>query len=129
MLCFSKYTYWTELNSYVCLVQLYRLLLGTFTKLTVTIWLYMICTSCNNSNSLVNEMKVFIYYIVLTMRELLFILYVVLKSQTNLMYWVTQKFPQICTDILRICIGKVTWFAVYICGNFWVTQYMATKYL
>ena len=31
--------------------------------------------------------------------------------------------PQICTVILRIHIGKVAWFAVYICGNFWVTQY------
>ena len=39
------------------------------------------------------------------------------------MYWVTQKLPQICTVILRICIGKVAWFAVYIFGNFWVTQY------
>ena len=39
-------------------------------------------------------------------------------------YWVTQKLPQICTVILRILIGKVAWFAVYICGNFWVTQYI-----
>ena len=39
------------------------------------------------------------------------------------LYWVTQKLPQICTVILRIRIGKVAWFAVYICGNFWVTQY------
>ena len=38
-------------------------------------------------------------------------------------YWVTQKLPQTCTVILRICIGKVSWFAVYICGNFWVNQY------
>ena len=36
----------------------------------------------------------------------------------------TQKLPQICTVILRIRIGKVAWFAVYICGNFWVTQYI-----
>ena len=35
----------------------------------------------------------------------------------------TQKLPQICTVIFRIRIGKVAWFAVYICGNFWVTQY------
>ena len=35
----------------------------------------------------------------------------------------TQKLPQICTVILRIRIGKVAWFAVHICGNFWVTQY------
>ena len=35
---------------------------------------------------------------------------------------VTQKLPQICTVILRIRIGKVAIFAVYICGNFWVTQ-------
>ena len=27
-------------------------------------------------------------------------------------YWVAQKLPQICTVILRICIGKVAWFAV-----------------
>ena len=39
------------------------------------------------------------------------------------LYWVTQKLPQISTVILRIRIGKVAWFAVYICGNFWVTQY------
>ena len=39
-------------------------------------------------------------------------------------YWVTQKLPQICTVIFRIRIGKVAWFAVYICGNFWVTQYI-----
>ena len=38
------------------------------------------------------------------------------------LYWVTQKLLQICTLILHICIGKVAWFAVYICGNFWVTQ-------
>ena len=37
-------------------------------------------------------------------------------------YWVTQKLPQICTVISSICIGKVAWFAVYICGNFWVSQ-------
>ena len=40
-------------------------------------------------------------------------------------YWVTKKLPQICTVILCICIGKVAWFAVYICGNFWVTQYVS----
>ena len=38
--------------------------------------------------------------------------------------WVTQKLPQICSAILRICIGNVAWFAVYTCGNFWVTQYI-----
>ena len=27
-------------------------------------------------------------------------------------YWVTQMLPQICSVILRICIGKVAWFAV-----------------
>ena len=31
--------------------------------------------------------------------------------------------------ILRICIGKVTWFAVYFCGNFWVTQYTWQVYM
>ena len=45
---------------------------------------------------------------------------VVLSYQ--LIYWVTQKLPQICTVILLICIGKGARFAVYICGNFWVTQ-------
>ena len=39
-------------------------------------------------------------------------------------YWVTQKLPQICIVILRIYIGKVAWFAVYICGNLWVTKYV-----
>ena len=44
-------------------------------------------------------------------------------SSFSSLYWVTQKLPQICT-ILRIRIWKVVWFAVYICGNFWVTQYV-----
>ena len=45
------------------------------------------------------------------------------------LYWLAQKWPQIFTIILRFCIGKVAWFAVYICGNFWVTQYLPrTKY-
>ena len=39
-----------------------------------------------------------------------------------------QKLPQICTVILRIRIGKVAWFAVYICGKFWVTQYVLASY-
>ena len=43
-------------------------------------------------------------------------------------YWVLQKLPQICTVILCICIGKVAWFAVYICGNLWGTQYILTIY-
>ena len=43
-------------------------------------------------------------------------------------YWVTQKLPQICTVILRICFGKVAKFAVYICGNFWGTQDMDKGY-
>ena len=38
--------------------------------------------------------------------------------------WETLNLPQIFTVISRICIGKVAWFAVYICGNFWVTQYV-----
>ena len=38
-----------------------------------------------------------------------------------------QKLPQSCTVILRIRIGKVAWFAVYICGNFWVTQYLSAR--
>ena len=41
----------------------------------------------------------------------------------SVIYWVTQKLPQICTVILHIRIGKVEWFEVYICCNFWVTQY------
>ena len=119
MLCFSKSTYWTELNSYVCLVQLYTYLLGTLLHsplLYDSIWsvLPVILLSKRNVS----------LYIILIMMVLLFILYVVLKSQTNLMYWATQKLPQICTEILRICIGKVAWFAVYICDNFWVTQYV-----
>ena len=35
--------------------------------------------------------------------------YLDIKSES---YWVTQKLPQICTVILRICIGKLAWFAV-----------------
>ena len=38
-------------------------------------------------------------------------------------YWLPQKLPQIYTVIASIRIGKVAWCAVYICGNFWVTQY------
>ena len=34
----------------------------------------------------------------------------------------TQNLPQIYTPILRICMGKVAGFAVYICGNIWATQ-------
>ena len=44
-------------------------------------------------------------------------------------YWVTQKSPQICSVILRICIGKVAWFAVYICSNFWVRNNLRCKYI
>ena len=36
-------------------------------------------------------------------------------------YWVSQKLPQIYTVIVYICIGKVVWFAVYICSNLWNT--------
>ena len=36
----------------------------------------------------------------------------------------SQKLPQICTVILRIRIMEVAWSAVYICGNFRVTQYL-----
>ena len=36
----------------------------------------------------------------------------------------TQKLPQICTVILCIYIGKIAWFAVCICGNFSVAQYL-----
>ena len=39
-------------------------------------------------------------------------------------YWVPQKLPQIYTVIAYICIGKVAWFAVYICGNIWNTLYV-----
>ena len=46
-----------------------------------------------------------------------------MRTAIAVIYWVTQKLPQICTVILRICVCKVAWFAVYICGNFWVTQY------
>ena len=42
-------------------------------------------------------------------------------SENDAIYWVTQK-PQISAVILRIRIGKVVLFAVYICGNFLVTQ-------
>ena len=34
-------------------------------------------------------------------------------------YWVPQKLPQKYIVIAYICIGKVAWFAVYICGNIW----------
>ena len=38
-------------------------------------------------------------------------------------YWVPQKLPQIYTVIAYICIWKVAWFAVYICGNIWNALY------
>ena len=42
-------------------------------------------------------------------------------------YWVTQKLPQICTVILCIRNGNVAWFAVYICDYFLVTQYLPIR--
>ena len=36
-------------------------------------------------------------------------------------YWVPQKLPQIYTVIAYICIGKASWFEVYICSNTWNT--------
>ena len=39
-------------------------------------------------------------------------------------YWVSQKSSQIYTVIAYICIGKVAWFEVYICGNIWNTYYL-----
>ena len=39
---------------------------------------------------------------------------------------VSKYIPQICTVILRICIGKVACFAVYICGNLWTTRCIHT---
>ena len=39
-------------------------------------------------------------------------------------YWVPQKLPQIHTAIAYICIGKFSWFAVYICCNLWNALYI-----
>ena len=39
-------------------------------------------------------------------------------------YWLTQQLPKMCTLIFRSLYGKVACFAVYICGNCWVTQYI-----
>ena len=39
-------------------------------------------------------------------------------------YWVPQKLPQIYTLIAYICVGKVAWFAVYICGDIWNALYI-----
>ena len=36
-----------------------------------------------------------------------------------------QKLPQIYIVIASICIGKVAWFSVYICGK-WHAQYLLT---
>ena len=49
-----------------------------------------------------------------------------LKTYSELIgnYWVPQKLPQIYSVIAYICIGKVTRFAVYICGNIWNALYM-----
>ena len=40
-------------------------------------------------------------------------------SLSPFLYWVPQRLPQIFTVIMYIWIGKVAWFAVYICGNLW----------
>ena len=40
-----------------------------------------------------------------------------------LRYWVHQKLPQIYTVISYKCVGKVAWFALYICGNLWNALY------
>ena len=42
-------------------------------------------------------------------------------------YWVPQKYPQIYTVIVYICIGKEVWFSVYICGNLWNALYILTE--
>ena len=38
-----------------------------------------------------------------------------------LSYWVPQKLPQIYTIIAYICIGKIAWYALYICCKVWNT--------
>ena len=42
-------------------------------------------------------------------------------------YWVHNKLPQIYTVIAYICIGKVAWIAVYICGNLWNALFIAER--
>ena len=49
------------------------------------------------------------------------------KNYTLLFPWYVLGDPEVTANlycILRICIVKVAWFAVYICGNFWVTQHI-----
>ena len=41
------------------------------------------------------------------------------KKMHKYYYWVPQKLAQIYTVIAYICIGKVVWFAIYICCNLW----------
>ena len=42
-------------------------------------------------------------------------------------YCVSQKLPHICTVIAFFWIGKVAWFAVYICGNIWNAWFFVKK--
>ena len=48
-----------------------------------------------------------------------YILLVQSATRKRGIYWVPQKLSQICTVILKICIGKVAWFPEFVCGNLW----------
>ena len=51
------------------------------------------------------------------------------KPSSQNVFNMTQKLPQICTVILPIRIGKAAWFSVYICGNFWISQYYGVQFV
>ena len=80
---------------------------------------------CNNSSSFHISRTPTCNYILWL---IIFAVVFYLCNNVKWIYWVTQKLPQICTVILRFRIGKVPWFAVYICGKFLVTQCILTKY-
>ena len=50
--------------------------------------------------------------------------FLLLEFNLLVFYWLAQKLPQICTVIAYICIGKVAWFVVYICGTIWNVLYI-----
>ena len=50
------------------------------------------------------------------------------KSTIVLIYWVTQKLPQIYTANYVTFPIQIRKIKVHICGNFWVTQYIKRIY-
>ena len=75
-----------------------------------------VITSCTDSRRYYIRMGIFCFSPTIKQRAAM--------VSFRLIYWVPQKLPQIYTVIAYICIGKVAWFAVYICGNIWNALYI-----